>query len=79
MLLLLIKAPAPRPVLIIGALLKPANQSANVLPSKTADTIKIRKKFCPMITAHKKNTALVSQRDDQGNCLVATIAILFFL
>lgn len=39
-LLLLIKAPATRPVLIIGALLKPANQSANVLPSKTADTIR---------------------------------------
>lgn len=40
MLLLLTKAPAPRSVPIAGALLKPANQSANVLPSQTADTIR---------------------------------------
>lgn len=40
MLLLLTKAPAPRSVLFVGALLKPANQSANVLPSQTADTIR---------------------------------------
>lgn len=40
MLLLLTKAPALRSVLTVGAPLKPANQSANVLPSQTADTIR---------------------------------------
>lgn len=39
MLFSLTKAQTLRSVLIVGALLKPARQNANVLPSGTADTL----------------------------------------
>lgn len=40
---------------------------------------KIRKILCPIIPVLKKNTAVISQGDDEGNInLVTTISNLFF-
>jgi len=50
----LTKAQALRSVLKVGALLKPARQNANVLPSQTADTLTEEGNCVLRIPAHNR-------------------------